>query len=553
MSRWPDGDVQDASCGHPFPNSLGTRKRQNEEGVQRQHLLFQWVWDMESFNIRRHIALGLLLAAVVAFTTLGQLLRRESEEIGYGMHTLRGDGRELALVAEAGFDSVVQLFNWREIARWRGLYNWEHPDAVVRGAEHHGLKLVVRLDQQPQWARARPADNGPPDDLADYGQFVYDVASRYKGRIKAYIIWNEPNLAREWGGQRPDPAAYVEMLKLAYLRIKEADPNALVVSAGLAPTNSQNEEALDDRIFLRAVYEAGAKEYFDVLGAHVYGFAYPPGDPHGAHQGLNVARVQDLREIMVDHGDEHKPVWATELGWTVAQNEEQAWQRVSPEEQARYLVGAFRRALADWPWLELVTVWNLGYGLPPENEQAGYGLVGPEGEVRPAYIALRDMPKRGILASVREVRDGYRQVLINQWQDERPRVLEEDVVIHLGDNRWPTPWVPLYQGQLPSTVWRGEFYVLHPGEASWTLHIDVMQNNERNNYVMVNGRPVEPLYLPVEDYSRSWVSISCHVPADYLRVGLNELTVVVGKQIPARHSSGTYEDLQLRDVFLTRE
>jgi hypothetical protein len=508
---------------------------------------------MKGFSKRQRIGLGLLLLAIVIGAGLGLFLRAEPEEIKCGIHTLRADGKELALVDQAGFDWVVQLFSWREIAWWRGLYNWEQPDAVVRGAEYYGLNLVVRLDQLPPWARTEPTDNGPPDDLTDYGEFVHAVARRYKGRVKAYVIWNEPNLALEWGGERPDPAAYVDMLKLAYVRIKEADPDALVVSAGLAPTNAQSDEALDDRLYLQGMYEAGAKAYFDVLGAHVYGFAYPPDDSHAAHQGLNIARVQDLREILVANGDDDKPIWATELGWTTAPGEDQAWQRVSPDQQAAYLVRVFQRARAEWPWLELVTVWNLGYGLPLDDERAGYSLVGPDGEPGPAYFALRQMPKRGLLPSLREARGILRVALVDIWQEERPRALGEDVIIHLGDNRWPTPWVPLYQGQLPSTEWSGEFYLRNPGEEHWTLNIDVMQNNERGNYLMVNGHALEPPYFPAEDYSRSWFSISYRVPADYLQVGLNKVTVVVSKRIPARQQPGCYEDLQFRDIVLERK
>ncbi len=508
---------------------------------------------MNRFSGRRLLAFVSLLAALAIFAGIGLWLRPTVRGIGCGMHTLRGDGRELALVAEAGCDSVVQLFSWREIARWRGLYNWEHPDAVVRGTDYYGLNLVARLDQHPSWARTKPADNGPPDDLGDYGQFVHDVAARYRGRIKAYVIWNEPNLAREWGDQRPDPAAYVEMLRLAHGMIKKADPGALVVSAGLAPTNDRTELALDDRIFLREMYEAGASQYFDVLGAHVYGFAYPPEDPRSAHQGLNVARVQDLREIMVAYGDGHKPIWATELGWTVQPSEDQTWLRVTAEQQAEYLVDAFGRARQEWPWLQMIAVWNLGHGLASEDERAGYSLVAADGQLRPAYTALHEMRRAPLLPSLLEMVVRVREDLAPTAAEGEPRALGEDVVVHLGDNHWPTPWVPLYQGLLPSATWRGEFYVRDPGEGPWTLHIDVMQNNERGNYLMVNGHDVEPLFFPVEDYSRSWVSISSDVSAEYLRPGLNEVTVVVGKEIPARHGTGSYEDLQFRDIFLTRE
>jgi hypothetical protein len=498
---------------------------------------------------------GLTALACAAFTLVGAWLVScglQPQPMGYGMHTLRGTGEELSLVRAAGFDWVVQVFGWREIARWRGLYDWQRPDAVVRGAEFFRLNLVARLDQHPDWARAEAADNGPPDDLADYGDFVHAVASRYKGQIKGYVIWNEPNLAVEWGGDEPDPEAYIEMLKVAYARIKEADPSALVVSAGLAPTNEQSTQALDDRLFLERMYQAGAREYFDVLGAHVYGFGHPPDDPHDAHQGLNISRIHDLRKIMLAHDDADKPVWITELGWTTSSPDEQAWQAVTPEEQADYLVETCRRAREEWPWLRLLTVWNVGAGIPGDERTVGYAIIKPESGPSPAYFALKEMPKRGIRERIASAAHECSLALTRACSDESVRVLADDVTIHLGDNHWPTPWVPLYQGQLPSPIWRGELYVRDPGAGTWTLSVEVMQNNERTNYLLVNGHPVKPPYFPPEDYSRSWVSLNYLVPADSLQRGLNELTVVVGKQIPARQRPGTYEDLQFRDIVLER-
>jgi hypothetical protein len=82
--------------------------------------------------------------------------------------------------------------------------------------------------------------------------------------------------------------------------------------------------------------------------------------------------------------------------------------------------------------------------------------------------------------------------------------------------------------------------------------MEVMQNNERTNYLLVNGHPLEPPYLPVEDYSRSWVTLNYQVPTDCLRPGLNEITVVVGKEIPPRQRPGTYEDLQFRNISFER-
>lgn len=346
------------------------------------------------------------------------------------VHTLKADDAMLHLAADAGFDAVVQVFSWREIEPRRDDWYWDYSDSLRCAAEHYGLDVIARLDQQPYWAtKPEREGNTPPDNLDDYANVARAVAQRYRGRIRGYIIWNEPNLAREWGNRPPDAAAYTEMLCRAYRAIKSADPQAVVVSAGLAPTNDQTAQAMDDRIFLETMYRAGARECFDVLGVHAYGFGYPPDDARGAHQGLNVARVSDLREMMQVYGDQSKPVWITELGWTTRAMDEHAWQTVLPEEQANYLVGARQRIQREWNWAHVVTIWNLSRGLPPTNEMAGYSLLDEEGKPKPAYNALRAQ----LSAHWKQQLSRLANRVAHVGPSSIP-ILAADEIVHLGDN-----------------------------------------------------------------------------------------------------------------------
>jgi len=88
-------------------------------------------------------------------------------------------------------------------------------------------------------------------------------------------VWNEPNLAREWGNQPPNPAQYVELLKVCYQSIKAADPDALVISAGMATTGTYSNEVMPDDLFIEQMYQAGAAPYFDLLGVHAPGYKAP--------------------------------------------------------------------------------------------------------------------------------------------------------------------------------------------------------------------------------------------------------------------------------------
>jgi len=469
----------------------------------------------------------------------------------YAIHALPADDRILALTRQAGFDTVIQLFSWRQIEPTRDQYHWQYPDEVVRAAEYYGLDLVVRLDQHPEWASHAPTSlNAPPDDLADYARFVSAVAARYRGRVRAYIIWNEPNLAREWGGRPPDPAGYVALLQGAYRAVKAIDPAALVISAGLAPTNHQDQEALDDRLYLEAMYRAGARDFFDVLGAHPYGFAYPPDDPREAHDGFNLARVEDLRAIMVKYGDGDKPIWATELGWTVEAEGETAWHAVTLQQQADYLAGAFRKAQREWPWLQLIAVWNMGG--EQQREWAGYSLLDADGQPRPAYHALQRLPKGWHAPSPEKTARAVQQMITERWGRPRQQVLAADAVIHLGDSDFAYPWLPLYGAVNPSTSWQGTFYVRYPGSQPWHLTLRLMQSNVWGNYVWINGQRLEPAF-PAEDFIGSWVSHTWEIPAGLLRPGANRIAITIDRTLPLLQDVRfAWDDLQVKDVVLWR-
>jgi GH35 family endo-1,4-beta-xylanase len=280
----------------------------------------------------------------------------------------------------------------RDIEPTDGEWHWQQPDFAVRAADYYDLGLIVLLDHPPDWALA-PTEGSAiaPIDLEAYADFVGTVAQRYRGKVQAYIIWNEPNLSREWANRPPDATAYTALLCRAYAVLTATDPGATIVSAGLAPSNGGGGEAMDDRLFLREMYEAGARTCFDALGAHAYGFGHRPEDPRGSHAGLNLTRLADLREIMIEHGARAVPVWITELGWTTDGTGAHEGQTVSTEQQAEYLTRAWRYIGREWPWVRMVTVWNLSQGLPASDEMAGYSLLQGDGTPKPAYRALSDL------------------------------------------------------------------------------------------------------------------------------------------------------------------
>ncbi len=320
--------------------------------------------------------------------------------------------RDLDLIRDMGFTWVKQSFSWRDIeGNGKGHFNWSLADAVVRRANNRGLKLLARVDRQPFWAQpagSQPLENAPPANVQDFADFCYALAARYRGRIHAYQVWNEPNLSREWGGQPPDPAAYVELLQVCYIAIKRADPDALVISAGMAPTGTWTDQIMPDEMFVERMYEVGAAPYFDLLGVHAPGFKAPPeaspaevaASPElGGQRFFCFRHVEDLRAIMVRHGDAGKQVAVLEMGWTTDPiHPDYAWHAVDEQTQADYLVRAFRFAKEHWsPWISILTVIGLSDPLWTEDDEQYWWTIvypdWPKTRVKPAYAALKAMPK----------------------------------------------------------------------------------------------------------------------------------------------------------------
>jgi hypothetical protein len=101
-----------------------------------------------------------------------------------------------------------------------------------------------------------------------------------------------------------------------------------VVSGGLTSTGiNDGVWAIDDRLYLRQMYDAGLRTYCDAVGIHPYGFAnppevyytggdYDPGRGYDDHPSFFFRNtMEDYYQIMQANDDGVKRLWATEFGW----------------------------------------------------------------------------------------------------------------------------------------------------------------------------------------------------------------------------------------------
>jgi hypothetical protein len=273
-----------------------------------------------------------------------------------GVHTRLTDEAEpwkikrtLEMVREMGAPWIVEYFPWAYYEPRPGHYEWGHPDLVI--------------------------------------DFAAEFVRRYTGKADYVIIWNEPNLTLEWGYRPVDPAGYVEMLRVIYPMIKEANPDVQVLAGALAPTLAPpgSEWGMNDLTYLQRMYDAGAADFFDVLAVHAYGW-YSDADEPPDPEVINFRRTELLHDIMVQNGDGDKPVMITEGGW----NDHPRWTRaVRPGQRIRNTISAYEIAHNEWPWLKNLSFWAFRYPWDTQTYQDYFTFVDTEFEPKAIYLEVQ--------------------------------------------------------------------------------------------------------------------------------------------------------------------
>lgn len=192
---------------------------------------------------------------------------------------------EIAMAAGVKWSREEMM--WAAIEPERGKFDWSRYDAVVDTAISHGTSVYGLIDYWSGWTKPYT-----PEGIADYVNYCKALVGRYKGKIKHWEIWNEPNIFF-WPGPKE---VYPQLLKAAYKAIKEVDPEAQVLGCSTAGIDSS---------FIKMVMDAGAP--FDILTIHPYRYALDDEQ--------FIKELQDVHKLTAQMDGKPKPVWITEMGW----------------------------------------------------------------------------------------------------------------------------------------------------------------------------------------------------------------------------------------------
>lgn len=178
-----------------------------------------------------------------------------------GTSPLSRVARHLAIAHHLGVRYLRCAFSWNAIEPAPGRYNWRFWDSLVALAARNQIQLLPYVAYTPKWA-ARNAKNfwkQPPQDPQLYANFIKIIARRYRGRIRSWEIWNEPDNRDYWTGSADE---FAPLAIAAAKSIREADPSAVLILGGMAYGPGPFFRELMSRYHI--------DEYVDVIAMHAY-------------------------------------------------------------------------------------------------------------------------------------------------------------------------------------------------------------------------------------------------------------------------------------------
>ena len=320
----------------------------------------------------------------------------QADDLAVGIIVDTTNPRSMQMAREAGFTHAKMIIHWPRLEPRRGTFTFEETsendlDNVMRAAKAEDMKLIVRVDGAPDWAGGKPSKAN----AASIEDFYAALSAHGRGTVVGYEILNEPNLPFEWG-DAPNAAGYAKFVKAAYRGVKQGDPSALVIAGGLSPATGGAGGSVEDLDFLRGMYAAGVRGSMDVLAIHNYGGNQEPERDPGSC-GICFRRAEIYRQVMVEQGDANTPIWATEFGWLLDPGRNMGqydWMRVSADKQAEYVVGSYKYARANWPWMTGMLLSNLDASTSPYHTDAHNGMpwfaiLNKDHSPRPAWKAFK--------------------------------------------------------------------------------------------------------------------------------------------------------------------
>lgn len=212
---------------------------------------------------------------------------------------------EAAAAALSGGKLLRTGVTWEGIEREEGVFDFTAADELMAINNALGMEHMFLVGYTPYFA-ARPETRNTGD-WNDWNKSVPDgdkletfcrkLAEHYRGRIRFYEFWNEPDLDF-WRGSLEE---YLDRLERVYRGIKAGDPEAFVISGGIASDLPRSKPGFHKGLV------ADGQDFFDFHGYHQHG-------DFATYERILAGPVAEYRKQLRSE----KPLFFTETGFYIS-------------------------------------------------------------------------------------------------------------------------------------------------------------------------------------------------------------------------------------------
>ena len=317
----------------------------------------------------KKIIIASIAILLVLTLPLPSLAISKGEDVGMNMHwaldAFDANGKTEAFLRNTGTKWArehfyTKLLQGENKSAWLARY-----DYVVGRYKANDIRVVGMLAYGP-----KGDSQFQVDDIGVWKRHIKEIVGRYKNEIKVWQIWNEPDSPDYLWHNSPEE--YRPILKSGYEAVKEADPDATVISAGVSYPNEA---------FIERMYQLNG-DTFDHLAVHLYYCRNYNANRENQdlENGLNNLYNSVIKKYRPD-----EKIWVTEMGCSTEGGISEALANEYLQKKVPWV--------ADLPYVDKVFLFTYRDRVTGNSYEDNFGFMTRSLEPKPAFWWYNSIPK----------------------------------------------------------------------------------------------------------------------------------------------------------------